>query len=483
MCIQNRIMLLAKYTVPLAPVFLCCLVLALWLVPAHAASGQSTLQSKGQSAGKNAPQSFGGDMGQDSAPSISMADAVQRALKDNPTVGAATASSQAAEEGRKSARGSFGPRLGTSYGVSRVRQELSPKSNLRQPEYGTYTWNVDVTQPVFTGFNLLSTYQRSALEADRQKAALRSTELGMVELVQTGFLEYLRAVEMVRSEGDALKRLREQLSITQAFYAVGLRPRLDVLQAEVDVSRAENLFIQAENNRDTLHARLNTLLGLAATATPVYVGALRQVPFKRTLEACLEAAYAQRPDLYMAARAVEIAGKDQKIVQSDYYPQVEAYYNISTTGNTPDLQRSGNNSSRGTRWEVGAQAVWNVFEWGKTYYADQQAGFIVSRVRYEESNLKLEVGYDVKSKLLSVHESEKRISVAQKGLEQALEAYNVALARYQAQVGTNFDVLDASSKLTAAEAALTGAKADYLTALSRLYVAMGEMQSDLMASK
>lgn len=415
------------------------------------------------------------------AASITMAEAVQRALKDNPTVGAAMANSRAAEEGRKSARGAFGPRLGTSYGVSRVRQELSPKTSVRQPEYGTYTWNIDITQPVFTGFNLLSTYQKSALEADRQKASLRSTELSMVEQVQTGFLEYLRAVEMVRSEGDALKRLREQLSITKAFYTVGLRPRLDVLQAEVDVSRAENLFIQAENNRDTLQARLNTLLGLAATDNPSYVGELRQVPFKRSLELCLEAAYAQRPDLFMAARAVDIAGKDQKIVQSDYYPQVEAYYNVSRTGNTLDLQSAGNYGSRGTRWEVGAQAVWNVFEWGKTYYADQQAGFIVSRVRYEEANLKLEVGYDVKSKLLAVHEAEKRISVAKKGLEQALEAYNVALARYQAQVGTNFDVLDASSKLTAAEAALTGAKADYLTALSRLYVAMGEMHPDLMA--
>lgn len=415
------------------------------------------------------------------AESITMANAVQRALKDNPTVGAAMANSRAAEEGRKSARGSFGPRLGTSYGVSRVRQELSPKTNVKQPEYGTYTWNIDVTQPVFTGFNLLSTYQRSALEADRQKAALRFTELSMVEQVQTVFLDYLRAVELVRSEGDALKRLREQLSITKAFYAVGLRPRLDVLQAEVDVSRAENLFIQAENKRDTVQALLNTLLGLPATLDPLYVGDLRQVPFKRSLETCLETAYAQRPDLYMAARAVDIAGKDQKIVQSDYYPQVDAYYNISTTGNSPDLQRSGDYGSRGTRWEVGAQAVWNVFEWGKTYYADQQAGFIVTRVRYEESNLKLEVGYDVKSKLLAVHEAEKRIAVAQKGLEQATEAYNVALARYQAQVGTNFDVLDASSKLTAAEAALTGARVDYLTALSRLYVAMGEMHPDLMA--
>ena len=414
---------------------------------------------------------------------LSMAEAVQRALRDNPSVGASTAGSQAAEEGRKAARGAFGPRLGMSYSVSKVRQETSPRSSTRYPEMGTYTWNVDISQPLFTGFNLLSTYQKSALQADSQKASLRNTELTLTQNVQGSFLNYLRARENVRSASDALARLRDQLKITQAFYSVGLRPRLDVLQAEVDVSQSENLLIQAENTRDTALAMLNTLLGMPATAQVDYQGELRHVPFTRGLEACLEAAYAQRPDLYIAGKAMEIAVKDQKIVQSDYYPQVDAYYNISNYGNTFDLQRSGGNNGRGARWEVGAQATWNVFSWGTTYYADQQAGFNVTRLRYEESNLKLSAGYDVKSKLLALLEAEKRIAVAEKGLEQAKEAYNVALARYQAQVGTNFDVLDASSKLTAAQASLTSAKADYLTALSSLYVAMGELRTDLMAQK
>lgn len=414
---------------------------------------------------------------------ISMADAVHRALRENPTVGAAVAGSRAAEEGRKSVRGAFGPTLGMSYGVSKIRRVTDPYSPANQPEYGTYTWNVDISQPVFTGFNLLSTYQRAALEADRQKASLRQTRLTMTQDVQSTFLEYLRSVENVRSERDALARLRDQLKITRAFYNVGLRPRLDVLQAEVDVANAERLLIQTENSRDTNMARLNTLLGLPVTAAPRYVGELRHVPFNRGLESCLETAYRQRPDLYMAAKAVAIAEKDRKIVQSDYYPQVSAYYNISNYGNTPDMQVSGENGGRGTQWEIGAQATWNVFEWGKTYYADREAGFNVTKVKYEETNLKLEAGYDVKSKLLAVHEAEKRIFVAEKGLEQAQEAYNVALARYQAQVGTNFDVLDASSKLTAADASLTGAKADYLTALAQLYVAMGELHPDLMAAQ
>lgn len=410
---------------------------------------------------------------------ITMLDAVNQALEHNPSLGSQEAQGRSSEESRKSARGAFGPRLGMTYSVAKQERDSTVR-NTDPPKMGTYSWGVEVSQPVFQGFRLLANYQKAALQADSDKAALRNAELAMTEQVQTQFLNFLRYDESVRSERDALARLREQLRITTAFFDVGLRPRLDVLQAEVDVRQAENAVIKAENSRDTSLAKLNTLLGFPATAGVGYTGQLAHVPFTRSLEQCLEAAYRQRPDIYMAAKSVEIAGKSQQAVQSDYYPQVEAYYNVTQSGNTPDLQKDGASGSRTQTWEVGARATWNAFQWGTTYYADKEAGWLVTKMRYEAENLKLNVGYDIKSKLLAVHEAEKRINVAEKAVEQATEAYNVALARYQEQVGTNFDVLDASSKLTSAQASLTGAKADYLTALSQLYVAMGEFKPDLM---
>lgn len=414
--------------------------------------------------------------------SIGMSDAVEHALRFNPGLGAQEAESRSSEEGRKSARGAFGPRLGVSYSATKTESKRDPSATMgtKNPKMGVYSWGVEVTQPIFQGFRLLSTYQKAALQADSDKASLRKAELDMTEQVQTAFLEYLKAGENTRSMRDSLTRLREQLRIAQAYFEVGLSPRLDVLQAEVDVSEAESLLIEAENTQATALARLNTLLGFDATAVNTYTGTLKEVGFRYTLEQCLELAYRQRPDLYVAQKAVEIARKSQKEVQSDYYPQIEGYYSMTQSGNTPGMQRSGENGSHVTNWEVGAQATWNVFEWGTTYYADKQAGWQVAKMRYEQENLKLEVGYDIKSKYLAVQEARKRIAVAQNSVAQATEAYNVALARYHEHVGTNFDVLDASANLTSAQSSLTGAKADYLTALSQIYVAMGEYHPDLL---
>ncbi|MBR6468523.1 MAG: TolC family protein, partial [Desulfovibrio sp.] len=287
-------------------------------------------------------------------------------------------------------------------------------------------------------------------------------------------------LELIHSQREAEARLQDQLKITRAFHEAGLKPKLDVLQAEVDLGQATQTLIATENPRDTGMANLNTQLGQPATKKIQYRGGLRVSRFTGTLEGCLEAAYRQRPDLYVGCKAVEMAVKDRLIARSGYYPKVEAYYNVTKTGNTPDLERGGSHSSRSTTWEAGARLTWDLFQWGTTYFADQQAGWLVAKMRSQMRQIILDAGYEVKSRFLALREADKHIAVARASVASASEAYEAALGAYQAQVGTNFDVLDASRKLLTAQADLTAAKGDYLKALSKLYLAMGEYRPELL---
>lgn len=403
--------------------------------------------------------------------------AVEKALRDNPGVESAIAGRDAAEEGRKSVRGTFGPSLGTTYSYTRLDEK--PVTMNRQLDNDYYTWGVGVTQPLFTGFNLLSTYQKAALEKDRQDAVVDNTRLDLALQVQQNFFLFLKARDDIRSARDSVDRLREQLKVTTAFYNVGLRPRLDVLQAEVDLSQAENQLIIAEHAQDTQLAKLNTLLAIPVEDSTVYKGDLEYIVFDRSFMQCLEQAYRLRPDMQIAEKSIAIAGKDVSIVESGFYPQVDASFNWATIGDHPQASGSKLESTGFTQWTTGVQASLSVFEWGRTYYGVQQAKQILHKVKADEASLRQDVAFEVKSRMLTLSEATKRIAVARTALDQANEAYRMALARYQAQVGTNIDVLDAQAKLTSAEAGLTGAKAEYLIALARIYAAIGELRTDL----
>ena len=413
---------------------------------------------------------------------FNMGQAVRHALDYNPTLGAAEAGARASEAGKKSAMGQLFPSLSTTYGYSYSRQDRDPSmmTGTKTPSNGTYTWSIEVKQILFDGMKTLGTYQKQALQAESDRASLRKSELETTAQVQQQFVSYLCSLQNVHSQEESVARLKEQLEITSAYHDVGLRPKLDVLQAQVDLGEAERELITLKNSSETSLAKLNTLLGLSAEDRVRYEGLLVTPAFKMSLESCLELAYKRRPDLYIAYKAVEMAIKDRLIARSGYYPKIEAYYGITNSGNTPDMQRAGDNASRTTTWEVGATLSWDVFQWGTTYFSDQQAGWLVAKARSQARGIMLDAGYDVKEKYLALREAGKRIEVAKTTVAQAREAYEAALAQYQEQVGTNFDVLDASTKLLNAEVQLTQARGDYLTALSNLYAAMGEFHPDLL---
>jgi len=410
---------------------------------------------------------------------LDLKQAVEHGLANNPTMVAARALLLGSEYDQNSAMADFLPTATASYGVTHMDQQ--PKnSGVANADQDTWTAQLNLHQPVFTGFQLLSTYQKAKLAKEQNEAKLVQTELTLIASIQSNYLLHLKAKMDVKSAQDAVERLNSQLKVTQAFYDVGLKPRLDVLQAEVDLADSQQTLLKAQNSLDTTRAKLNSLLNLPLEAPVEYVGELAYAPFNLALAECLNRAYKNRPDIQIGVKSVGMAEKDQTIAGSSFYPQVGADYNYYKKGDSPSLNESKYLSNQGKEyWTVGASASWTFFQWGSTYNKYKSGGESVNKVRADLENTKLGAGFEVKQYLLSQREAADRISVARKSVETARESYRMALARYQAQVGTNTDVLDAQAKVSSSEASLSLALSDYQTALSNLYVAMGEKNPPL----
>lgn len=411
------------------------------------------------------------------AETMTMKDAVEAGLKANPSILAAREALMAADYAVKSSKAAFGPSLSTQYGYTRLDER--PVSLGRTA--GTLdNWELafNVHQPLFTGFNLLTTYEKSVLQKEQAASQIENAELQLTVAIQDAFLRLLQARDNVRSAQDSLVRLRSQLKVNTAFYDVGLRPKLDMLQAQVDVATAEQILLAAQNNVDTLTAQLHTLIGRNANANVEYVGSLEYFPMTLTLEECLQRALKNRPDLVIARQTVMLAEKDAKLAAVPYYPQVGADLNYVRAGENPVVD--GDDYHTPSEWNAQVGMKWTFFEWGKTYYGEKSAQKNVSRVMQEYQNLENEATFAVKESYLQIQETEKRIAAAKEGLVAAKESYRMAVARYEAQVGTNTDVLDAQSSQTQAEASLNGALSAYERAVAGLYGAMGEKNPELL---
>lgn len=413
---------------------------------------------------------------------LDMAQCVQRALQNNQRIHSAKFQLEASRAGEKSAQGAFGPAFNLNYSYSHQDAEYaSPAAQASAGADEKWSLGAQLSQPLFHGFALLSKYQQARLKKDRDSLRLKQLRLNIILEVQEAFLELLKAREEVHIARDSLQQLESHLKVARSFYDAGVKPKLDVLQAEVDVFTAEQELLTAQNHVDTQEVKLNTLLDVSYNATLNYAGQLSYRPFSPALEDCMQKAFKKRPDLKIAQKSVAIAEQQTKQAKSAFYPRVDLKIDHLRYGDEPSVSGFSEQSTMAPEheWKVGGQLKWQLYDSGETYYNYRQKRHNIARLKAEHKNLQRNAALAVKSAYLKLNQSAASIRVARKGVQEANEGYRMALKRYQAQVGTSTDVLDAQTRLTRSKGELNTALANYQLAKAQLYQAMGLENIDL----
>ncbi len=140
-------------------------------------------------------------------------------------------------------------------------------------------------------------------------------------------------------------------------------------------------------------------------------------------------------------------------------------------GDNPTV--SGSPFVQSDNWDVTAVIKWNFWEWGRTHYLVQERIKQREQVKESLTQIKDLVRLEVKEAYLSLREAEKNIGVAEKTIEQAEENFRINKIRYQEQVATSLEVLDAQTLLAQAKNNYYQALYAYNIYHSRLLKAMG----------
>jgi outer membrane protein TolC len=111
----------------------------------------------------------------------------------------------------------------------------------------------------------------------------------------------------------------------------------------------------------------------------------------------------------------------------------------------------GSQFQRESQYFVGAQAKWNIWEWGATYYGIEEAE---ARQRQAISGLgQLEDGVrlELRKAQSDLRTAKRQLEVSRRAVAQAEENLRIVQARFDRDVGTSTDVLDAVALLQKAK--------------------------------
>ena len=453
-------------------------VLLLALAVAVPASAQSTLTLP-----RTSPFAGGIPAGAATPAPISLTiiQAVQRALEHNLGLLLAEQSTAAATAERISALGQLLPSVRGLVAESRRTTNLEafgfplgPGFPRKVGPYSVFEARVFLSQAVFDAeaINLASA-------AAHRLAAARQDYKGARSLVMLASANaYLQALaSQARATAAAA-----QLESSQAVYqqAVDLRQGgivagIDVIRAETRVASDRQRATASRNDAQKAKLQLARLIGLPIGQEFTLVDSVPPVPeVTLTLEQAVEQAYANRPEYLSAVEQLRAAEASQRAATAEHLPSVKVTADYGTIGLTPS-------SAFPTYSLTGAVEV-PIFNGGRERAHAVQAAADVKRRAAELEDMKALVYYDVRTAFLDLEAQRQQMDAATRGQQLANQQLQQSRDRFAAGVASNIEVVQAQEAVAVATEQAISAQYGLSVARALLAQALGDAETALLKS-
>ena len=423
------------------------------------------------------------------ARAVTLDAAVQAALENSPTLQAAESRIDSAQAMLRQAKSYYLPSIGLSATYARsdnppqaFMMTLNQRSlNMMDPAFNpnepddtdnlrgslTAQWRL-FDLPRDAGRRMAG--QGAAASAE----AFAATRNQLVHDVTRGFYAVLQAQAFAAVQAQAVRSIEESLRIARERFGAGGAVKTDVLNLETQLAQANEDLIKARNGAQLALAALNAGIG-ADFVTADNIETPDSTAFDAPPPECKDPeAFENRPELRAARLMRQIKEQDLRKAKGGYAPTVSAFGSYDQdSGNARDFEGS---------YMAGLAAEINLFDGARTRAAVQAAQAELDAARADEDKARLNLKLDLQQAFLGMREAWERLGVVRKSLETAQEAQRIVQEQYQQGAADIAILLQTQVGVTAMQTRSAAARYDYLTALSNLRRAKGELGEDAQRS-
>ncbi len=407
---------------------------------------------------------------------LTLHDAVQMALKQNPTVQIALLNTAIATEDKNVARSALLPQVGAE--AHWQDQRLNTAALIGGPAAGfppvIGPFQIVQGGPQFSAqiFDLMLWRRLQATQAGIR--GTQAQQLGVRE--QIVLLTVSQYLGVLRASAD-VTAARSRVDLATALYNLaadlqknGVGTGIDTLRANVQLQNEKQRLIQAEVGRRVGISGLQRLLNIDPRK-PVEL--TDEVSFFQTPQVNvnqeLESAWSNRPELKallaqeQAAQANKRAAWEQRIPR--FFSQGFWAYQGLTWGTAIPAYTV----------QVGADMP--LFAGGRIQAENTRANLELKRIGQQRLDLRNQIALEVNTAAAELEAARNEVDVANQGVALAQEEVTQARDRFQAGVANNIEVITAQDELSRASDNQIAALYRYNQARADLAHAVGQMET------
>ncbi|GIV07395.1 MAG: transporter [Fimbriimonadales bacterium] len=402
---------------------------------------------------------------------LTLEEAIQTALRNNRALQISERNLDKSRNAVREARGNALPQIQASATYTRFDRVATARFGPQPIRLGNIenrTARITLTQVIDISGIVCTAVRAASVLVSISELEYERTRNDTILQVTQAYQGVARADEFVRVAEEALKNAQERLRLIRAQVDAGVVAQFDLLRAQTAVAQAEQALLNARNQRELAVAALNNLLGRDLNTPVQVVKPTSLPPFQEAeLDALTQQAYRNRPEILAAERGVELARVNIQNARRGILPSIvltgQADFNLNTSTFNPRRESY-------TGIVVLSVPIWDS---GITRAREAQARNDLEITQLRLQQAKEGVALEVRQAYLNLLDAQKRLAVAQKGLEQATEALRLARVRFEAGVSPQLEISDAELAFTQAQTNLVNAQFDYLDAYAALQRAIG----------
>jgi outer membrane protein len=323
-----------------------------------------------------------------------------------------------------------------------------------------YSFRVTAQQQVFTGFRLESMRKAAKYNKDAYAEDMNKEKNELAMNIQTAFWNYYRAKLYKKLTEEFLIQSEKHVEDTKNYMAQGLATRNDLLKLQVQHSGIKLQLIEANNNLDLTRMAFNKTLGLPMEQfTDIEAEEIHVKEEKADINALITEAKNNRSELKSIDFRIKAGMENIDAVNSAWYPSVFLTGNYIFSRPNPRYQPPLD-KYKGT-WDVGITLSWDIWNWGNTSSQTTQAEQSVIQTQTSRDQLKEVIELEVNQNYLTLVYALEKVEVSKTIIEQANENYRTTIEKYNVQLATSSELVDAETSLLQAKTYYLNSLVDY----------------------
>ena len=410
---------------------------------------------------------------------LSIEDALKLTLANNKVLQRVLQEKEVARGQRLKSYSAILPNVGLSAEYTRLDEVTSfdidtptGKSKVQFGDVDNYSVGLRVTQPIFAGGSIPARINAARLFSLLTDENVREAIQELVYAAQYAYHDVLLSQHLVEISADAVRSAKAHLDSVRQKQQGGVASNFDVLRAEVELSNFQADFIQNKNAIDIAKANLIKVMGVSQDSEFVLSDELEYIPLNVTMEQAVEAAYRNRPDLYSREFDIKYQKELLKIIHSQYWPALNAYY--TNTWSKPD-PHSMMEIEWGHAWQAGVMASLPIFDG----FA-REGEVIAQKARVKQAQVDLidaeeTALFEITKAQLSIENAKEYVQSQRLNLTRAREGLRLAEVGYKEGTNTQVEMIDAQAALTTARVNYYQAIYSHIIAKLYLQKAMGTL--------